>query len=92
MDHEVEDNVDVESARSKDAEAVCLKEHGAIEPRLDGDDSGIKAFQVAHGENAVVLLRESKQISGMRRVGGDGFFDEQIDACGEQRRSYFVMA
>ncbi len=44
VNHEVEDDVDVEGARGEDAEAVSLKEHGVVERGESRGDGGIEAL------------------------------------------------
>src|SRR5665213_1074835 len=54
VDHEVEDDIDVERARGEDAEAVGLEEHGAVEQRLDRGDGGVETFEVADLDDPLV--------------------------------------
>ena len=54
VDHEVEDDVDVERARGEDAETVGLEEHGAVEQRLDRGDGGVETLEVADLDDALV--------------------------------------
>jgi len=51
VDHEVEDDVDVERARGEDAEAMTLEEHRAIEMWEKCGDGGVEAFEMADLEN-----------------------------------------
>ncbi len=84
VDHEVEDDVDVEGARGEDAEAVGLEEHGLVECGEGGGDGGVEAFEVADGDDAGVVLRESDDVIGFGESGGEGFFDEDVDVGGEE--------
>ena len=84
MDHEVEDDVDVEGARAEDAEAVCLEEHGAVEVGLDGGNGGIEALEVSDLQDALFSAGQIDQGVGFLDGGGDGFFDEQVDARMEE--------
>ncbi len=80
VNHEVEDDIDVEGARREDAEAMCLKEHGAVESGDGGGDSRVEAFQMTDLDDAVVLGGEGEDVVGFGECGGEGFFDEDIDA------------
>ena len=91
VDHQVEDHVNIESPWGEDAETVGFEEHGAIQPRLNGGNGRVESFEMADGENAIVLLGEGEQIGGLGCVGCDGLLDEQIDAGGEQRRGSCMM-
>ncbi len=84
VDHEVEDDVDVERARGEDAEAVGLEEHGVVERGQGGGDGGVEALEMADLHDAVVLLREGKNVVGLVEGGGEGFFDEGVDAGAEE--------
>ncbi len=65
MDHEVEDDIDVQGAGCEDAEAVRLKEHGAVEEGAHGLDSGVEAFEMADLQDAVVLCGEVEEVVGL---------------------------
>ena len=56
VDHEVEDDVDVERAGGEDAEAVGLEEHGVVEALGDGGDGGVETLEVADGDDAVEVV------------------------------------
>ena len=84
VDHEVEDDVDVEGARGEDAEAVALEEHGAVEMRAGGDDGGVEAFEVAGLDDAVVLRGEAQDGVGVFEACGEGLFNQEVDACCEE--------
>ena len=86
VDHEVEDDVDVERAGGEDAEAVRLEEHGAIELGAGGVDGGVETFEVADLDEAIVLPGEGDELIGLCEGGGEGFFDEDVEAGGEQGR------
>src|SRR5580704_1906952 len=91
VNHQVQDHVNIESPRGEDAETVGFEEHGAIQPGLNRGNGGVESFEMADGEDAVVLLREGEQIGGLGCVGCDGLLDEHIDASREQRRSSCMM-
>jgi hypothetical protein len=84
VDHEVENHVDIEGAGREDAEAMRLKEHGAGEARLDGEDGGVEALEMAGLENAVFFFGPADEVVGLSKAGGEGFFDEQVEAGLEQ--------
>lgn len=92
VDHEVEDDVDVERARGKEAEAVGLKEHGPVEAIDGGSDGGVEAFEVADLHDPVVLLCKGKDRLSLCECGGEGLFDEDVEARDEElRRDRCVM-
>ena len=64
VDHEVEDDIDVESARREDAQAVRFEKHGPVEPVLDGAHGRVEAFEMANGQDAFVFFGESEEIGG----------------------------
>src|SRR5262249_12311834 len=80
VDHQVEDDVDVERARGEDAEAVDLEEHRVIEQRNRSANGGVEALEVPDHADAVVPDGERDDLVGLGESGGDGFFDQDIDA------------
>ena len=93
VDHEVKDDVDVEGARGKDGQPVCLKEHGPGEARQGGSNGGVEALEVAGGEDAAAAGGEGNQRVGFVEVRGEGFFDEDVEAgfkelCGDRGVSH----
>ncbi len=84
VDHEVEDDVDVEGAGAEDAEAVGLEEHGLVDAGLERGDGGVEAFEVSYLDEAAMLVGDANEFIGLSEIGGDRFFDEQVQACGEQ--------
>jgi len=84
VDHEVEDDVDVEGARGEDAEAVGLEEHRLVEARGGGGDGGVEAFEVTDGDDALVCVREGDDAVGFFEGRGDRLFDEDVDVGGEE--------
>jgi hypothetical protein len=69
-----------------------LEEHGAGELGLDGEDGGVEALKVADLEDAVVPGGEGDEGVGFREGGGDGLFDEAVDAgLKKLRRGVVVM-
>ena len=86
VDHEIEDDIDIEGARGEDAEAVRLKEHGSAEVALHGEDGGIEAFEMSGLKDASVTPGEGDELVGLGERSGEGFFDEAVDAGGEKLR------
>jgi len=91
VDHEVEDDIDVEGAGSEDAEAVGLEEHGAVEVGLDGGDGGIEAFEVADLKDAAALLGGFDEAVCLVSSGGDRFLDEDVDSLLEELHGHVVV-
>ena len=84
VDHEVQDDVDVERARSEDAEAMGLKEHGTGEALQGSCDGGVEAFKVAGGKDAAEAFGLSDEQVSLKQGGGKRFFDEHVETGGEQ--------
>jgi hypothetical protein len=80
VDHEVEDDVDIERAGRKDAEAVDFKKHGAGEEREGGADGGIEALEMTGLGDALALGGDAEEFIGFGERGGDGLFDEDVNA------------
>ena len=80
MDHEVQDDVDVERARGEDGQPVRLKEHWPGEAAERGIDGRIEALEMPGSKDAAVAARRRKQPIGFGERGGEGLFDEQIEA------------
>lgn len=83
MDHEVQDDVDVERAWSEDAEAVRLEEHRVVEFGDGRGDGGVETLEMTDGDDAVLFVSEFEDAVGFGEVGGEGLFDEEVEA-GEQ--------
>lgn len=80
VNHEIEDDVDVEGARREDRETMRLKEHGAGDAFGGGGDGWVEAFEVADLHDAMKRRGESEDAIGFVEGRGEGFFDEDIDA------------
>jgi hypothetical protein len=91
VDHEIEDYVDVEGAGGEDGEAMSLKEHGAAKARLDGEDGWVEALQVAGLEDEVALIGKADEVVRVGEVGGEGLFDEEVDAGIKQGGGHGVV-
>jgi len=85
VNHEVEDDVDIERARAEDAEPMNLEEHGLAEQRQRGANRGIEALQVSDLRDALVLGGNLDEFVSLRKSGGDRLFDENVDAGFHQR-------
>jgi hypothetical protein len=92
MHHEVEDHIDIERAGAEEAEAVRLKKHGRIANGFGGQDGGVEPLQMTDLQDAAVFLREGDQLIGLRKRGGDGFFNEEIDAGLKECGRYLKMS
>jgi hypothetical protein len=84
VNHKIEDDIDIERAGCKYAEAVRLKEHGPVEQRLNGEDGGVESLKVADLQDAAMLLRNGDEIVGFRSVSRDGLFNEEINLSLQQ--------
>ena len=84
MDHEIENDVDVEGTRGEDAESMRLKEHGVGEGGEGGGDRGIEALEMADGDDAALCLGEREDVVCLGEGCGEGLFDEDVEA-GEEK-------
>ena len=91
VDHQVEDNVDIERAWGKDAEPVHFKKHRMSEQRKRGADGGIEAFEVADLHDAFVSGGELLQFIDFGEGGGERLFDEDIDLLLHERAGDLEM-
>ena len=93
MDHEIENDVDVEGTRCEDAEPVRLEEHGLGEGCESCGNGGVEALEMADGDDATLRLGESQDVVCLGEGGGEGLLDEDVEA-GEKKllRDRSVMA
>ena len=49
-----------------------------------GGDRGVEALEVTGGDDATVVLSEGDERVGFGEGGGEGFFDEDVEACLEK--------
>ena len=84
VDHEVEDDVDVEGPRGEDAEPVRLEEHGLVELREGSGDGRVEALEMTDGDDATLRLRQGEDVVGLGEGGGKGLLDEYVEA-GEEK-------
>ncbi len=80
VDHHVVNDVDVEAARRKNAEAMDFEKHRARDDFSDGDDGGIEAFDVADLKNAAAAFCGGDERVGFVERCGDGLFDEYVNS------------
>ena len=80
VDHHVVHDVDVETARRKNAEAMDFEKHWAQDDFSDGDDGGIETFDVADLKNAAAAFRCADERVGFIERCGDGLFDEHVNS------------
>ncbi len=86
MDHEVEDDVDVQRSRGEDAEAVGLKEHGPVEIRNESADGRVEALEVANLQDKIAGVGACDQVVGFGESSRDGLLDEQVQVRAEGLR------
>ena len=84
VNHEVVDDVDIEAARRKNAEAMNFEKEWARDNFFRGDDGGIEALEMPDLQDAAVTLGRGDQCVGFFERSGDRLFDEQIDSLFEQ--------
>ena len=82
VDHEVEDDVDIEGAWRENGKPVSLEEHGAAKQRREGLHGRVEALEVADHEGAAVFAGKTEKVVGLGEGGGDGFLDQDVDAVG----------
>jgi len=64
--------------------------------RLDGQDRGVEALQVAGLDDEAAFAASARpcnpdQIVGLGEARGEGLFDQHVEACIEQGRGYGMM-
>jgi len=80
VDHEVEDDVDVERAGGEDGKPVGLKEHGAAQFGLDGEHGGVEALEVAGLQNAAAFGGSPDEVVSFGKCRDQRLFDEKVEA------------
>ena len=80
VDHHVVNDVDIEAARRKNAEAMDFEKHRARDDFSNCDDGGIEAFDMADLKNAATTFRGCDERVGFVERCGDGFFDEHVNS------------
>ncbi len=93
VDHDVVNDVDIEAARRKNAEAMDFEKHGARDDFSDGDDGGIEAFDVADLKNAATAFRGGDERVGFIERCSDGLFNEHVNSgCQDARADARVFS
>jgi signal transduction histidine kinase/ActR/RegA family two-component response regulator len=87
VNHQVEDDVDVEAARREDAEAVNFEKQRPEAQRFERLHGGIEALEVSHLENASAPGGGFDQAAGFLDRRGDRFLDQDIEAAFHQRQA-----
>ena len=84
MDHQIQYNVDVERARSKNAQTVDLKEHRPVQQRAHGGYRWVEALQMPHLDNAAQFTRLRGNLIGFGQARGQRLLNQYVDAAGHQ--------
>jgi hypothetical protein len=88
VDHEVQDDVDIERTRREDAEPMGLEEHGSVEIGNERADSRVEALQVADLQNEVPGMSAVDEVVRFLERAGNGLLDEDMDAGVQQGGSH----
>ncbi len=88
VDHQVEHNIDIQRAWSKDAEAVRFEEHWPAEILLHGKNSGVEAFQMSRLEDASVTIRKRDHLIGLGEGCRQWLLHQAVNAGREQLGGY----
>jgi len=91
VNHEVQDDVHVQTTRAKQAEPVNLEEKRDARDFLQSGNGGVKAFQVTDLQDALVLGRRVYQTPRRGQIGRDRLFHQDVDARCEQLASDFSV-
>lgn len=79
VDHQVEDNVDVERARGEDTEPVDFEEHRVGDEREHGADSRVESLEMADLNDAMCTGGDTREFIGFDEVLCEGLLDENVD-------------
>ena len=80
VNHEIEDDIDIERARGENAKAVDFEKHRMSQDGDRGADGGIEALEVSDLRDALVLGGEVNEFVGFVKRSGERLFDEDVDA------------
>ena len=86
MDHQVEDDVDVETSRGEGTEPVHLDEARVRHERQGDADGWIITLGMADREGRARRRRGGDHLIRLRDGPGDGLFDEDGDATLKKRQ------
>ena len=88
VNHEIENDVDIQGSGSENTEPVDLEEQRLMEDGVDSSYRGIEAFEMAHLKNTFMAICQGDEIVGLFERDGKGFFYQDIDAGGQEFRCY----
>jgi hypothetical protein len=80
VNHQVEHDVDIQAARSEDAQSMDLKVKRDGDKPLQRHDCRIESLEMAHLENATVLFSKFRQAFARGGRIGYRLFNEHIHA------------
>jgi hypothetical protein len=92
VDHEIQDNIDIQCPWRKDAEAVRFKKHWVMEMRLYRGHGWVEAFQVSDLHNISIGTSEFLQGLSLLQGRSNRLFDQEMDACTKQRLRSSIMS
>jgi hypothetical protein len=91
VNHEVENDIDIQGAGREDTETVRLKKHGPRKMRLDGENGRVESHKMAGLQDAPFLFGLANEVVCLIETGRERLFHEQIEAGFEQSRRNGVM-
>ncbi len=91
MDHQVEDDVDVETARREGSQALDLDESRIGARVQQGLDRRVVELHVSHGENPLPPVGRGDQGVGLRERRRDRLLDQQVQTAFEERQSELAV-
>jgi hypothetical protein len=91
VDHDIEDDADVEAASGVRRKASDLEEAGVVEALLEGVEGGVEAFDVSDLKHEAFVSREVGHFGGLLGIFGDGFLDQHVFARSKEFHDDLVM-
>ena len=88
MDHEIENDVNVECSRSKNTKPVHLEKKWLMKNGANRSNRRIESFEMADLNDAVMALRQSDQVVGLLEGCGERFFYQDIDTSRQEFRCH----
>jgi len=79
VNHEIENDIDIERPGSEHAEPVDFKKHRLSDKRRRSPNRWIEAFQVSDLSDAVQAFGQAKQFVSFRQRRGQWFFHQHFD-------------